>query len=268
MSTPKPIDLSLDTETLSARQLSYSDYASHYDQMCALLPVYQDNIDFLLGILPQLELPQHPRICDLGAGTGNYVAALAKKLPDASFVHVDMNASMNAHARQKYEENDVSSVRIVEEYIERVDFPEAEFDLVICINALNTASPQLPVLQKVKRWLKPDAKLFLIDFGRKQRVLDWGWYIFRTAVKSGGLGNYVKALTNNREAIRQNRLAAKDQSRGVMWTHTLSEFQDLVSQAGFDIDIATTCYRGYCDMIVGRNSLENVLKLPERDIAQ
>jgi ubiquinone/menaquinone biosynthesis C-methylase UbiE len=234
--------------------------------MCALLPVYQENIDYLLSILPQLQLPQNPKICDLGAGTGNYITALANKLPNANFVHLDMNKTMNAYARQKYLENRISSVRVIEDYIERVEFPDDEFDLVICINALNTASPQLPVLQKVKRWLKPDARLFLIDFGRKQRVLDWGWYILKSALKRGTLNAYIKALSSNREAIKQNRLAARDQSRGYMWTHTLSEFQNLVSEAGFDIDVARTCYRGYCDMIVAINSVGQVLHLPKQDI--
>lgn len=254
MSTSRPANPVQIEAASHKRQLSYDEYALHYDRLCDLLPVYQDNIGSLLDILPKLNLPDDARICDLGAGTGNYILALSDVLPDANYVHVDMNSNMNNLAKQKYELAGVRNVQMVEEFIERAEFPDEHFDLVICVNALNTASPQLPVLRKMSKWLKPNASLFLIDFGRKQRVLDWGWYIFSSAIKAGNLNSYLKALMKNREFIKQNRLAAKDQSNGVMWTHTLEEFSDLVGKAGFSIEESATCYRGYCDLVLARKS--------------
>lgn len=234
------------------RSLSYSQYAKQFDQMCELLPVYQDNIDYLIELLPEIDLPENAQICDLGAGTGNFICALAEVIPSARFTHVDMDPEMNARAESKYQGIPAANVEIIEDYIERVELPDNYFDLIICVNALNTAPPQLPVLRQMRRWLRPNGTLFLIDFGRKQRVLDWGWYIFRNTIKRHGINRYLRALVENREALRQNRLAARDQDRGVMWQHSLAEFQDLVNKAGFRIEKSGTCYRDYCDMVVAK----------------
>lgn len=236
----------------SQRQLSYAEYAKHFDQMCELLPVYQDNIDHLLELIPQLELPDNPKICDLGAGTGNYICAMSDILPNASYVHVDMDKNMNDRAMIKYKNKGLSNVEVIENYIERVELPEGEFDLVVSVNALNTTAPQLPVLRRMRKCLRPNGTLFLIDFGRKQRVLDWGWYILTNTLRKHGVARYVRAIMENREALKQNRHARKDQTNGLMWTHTLEEFSDLVTQAGFDITTAKTCYRGYCDLVVAK----------------
>jgi ubiquinone/menaquinone biosynthesis C-methylase UbiE len=213
------------------RRLSYAEYAKHFDQMCELL---------------------NPKICDLGAGTGNYICAMSDVLPNARYVHVDMDKNMNDRARMKYKEKSLSDIEIIEDYIERVEFPEGEFDLVVCVNALNTTAPQLPVLRQMRKSLGPNGTLFLIDFGRKQRVLDWGWYILTNTLRTHGMARYIKAILENREAVKQNRHARKDQKSGLMWTHTLQEFSDLVTQAGFKITTAKTCYRGYCDLVVAR----------------
>jgi ubiquinone/menaquinone biosynthesis C-methylase UbiE len=232
------------------RHLSYAEYANHFDQMCELLPVYQENIEYLVKLIPTLNLPENPTICDLGAGTGNYICALSDTLPKAKYVHVDLDTNMNSFAEQKYRTKGLIDVEIVEDYIERVEFPEGTFDLIICVNALNTAAPQLAVLRQARRWLRPNGTMFIIDFGRKQRVLDWGWYIFTNTLRNHGVLRYIKAVVENREAVKQNRHAARDQKNGLMWTHTLREFKALVTQAGFSITTAKTCYRGYCDLVV------------------
>lgn len=252
MSHPKALNRPHLDNQKDRRQLSYAEYAKHFDQMCELLPVYQDNIDYLLDLVPKLELPDNPKICDLGAGTGNYICALSDVLPNARYVHVDMDSNMNNRARKKYQERGLFNVEIVEDYIERINFPEGEFDLIVCVNALNTAPPQLPVLRRMRRCLRTDGTLFLIDFGRKQRVLDWGWYILTNTLRTHGMTKYIKAILENREALKQNRHAKKDQANGLMWTHTLKEFSALVTQAGFDIKTARTCYRGYCDLVVAK----------------
>lgn len=230
--------------------LEYGQYATQFDKMCELIPVYQENIDFLIDLLPKLSLPENANICDLGAGTGNFVCAMAEVMPSASFIHVDSDPVMNAYAREKYSRKGIQNVEVIEDYIQRARFRDREFDLIVCVNALNTAAPQLPVLRQIGRWLKTSGTLFLIDFGRKQRVLDWGWYILRNTLKRYGVSRYMRALIENREAIRQNRRASKDQANGSMWTHSMEEFQALVVEAGFRIEDSKTCYRGYCDLVV------------------
>jgi len=235
------------------RLLQYQKYAPQFDEMCELVPAYQENIGFLLELLPELDLVEDAKICDLGAGTGNFICALADKMPNAHYTHLDMDPVMNSHAALKYQQRGLARYQIIEAPIQTASFETHQFDLIICVNALNTAPPQLPVLRLIRSWLHPKGTFFLIDFGRQQRVFDWTWYMFRNTYTSHGLGRVFKALWNNREAIRQNRRAREDQKAGRMWTHTTSELCELVIEAGFKIKRSQTCYRGYCDLVVAES---------------
>lgn len=229
--------------------LKWSRYAPFYDEMCTFIPAYQENIDTLLEVLPSLNLPEQPKILDLGAGTGNYIVAVSEALPGASFTHLDVDPVMNDAARDKYTELDIDAV-VVQKYIQRADFAPSSFDLIICVNALCHAAPQVPVLRRISTWLKPKGKMFVIDFGRPVRIFDWLWYVFQNAVRNVGVVPFVKALVRNRQTVFQNRRAKKDQKQGSMWLHTPEEFRDTLERGAFDLIESRTCYRGYCDMAI------------------
>ena len=236
----------------SERLLDYNRYATQFDRMCQITPVYQDNIELLLKFLPTFNLPENATICDLGAGTGNFILAMARVLSLAKYIHLDFDEAMNNHAKAKYENAGLENVEVQQEHIQRAQFEESSLDLVVCVNALNTAAPQLPVLKLIRSWLKPTGSLFLLDFGREQRVVDWTWYIVKHLYQTEGIGEVFRSFWMNREAIRQNRRARLDQKAGRMWTHSTEEFSDLVEKAGFQVNHVQTCYRDYGDLVVAQ----------------
>jgi ubiquinone/menaquinone biosynthesis C-methylase UbiE len=197
-------------------------------------------------------MPETAKVCDLGAGTGNYILALSDTRPNASFVHVDFDEKMNESALRKYQQAAIKDVEIVTEYVQNCSFQDNEFDLIMCVNALYAISPQGEILKRARRWLKPNGRIFLIDFGRKQRTLDWTIYLFRESMKNHQAGEYVKALINSREVLKQNRKTSKGQDTGRYWLHTTSEFGDALEACGFQVDELYACYRGYADLAVCR----------------
>lgn len=237
-------------EGIAADEMNWDAYAEHYDQMCKFNPSYQENIEILLRLINEWPMPEDARVCDLGAGTGNYILALSAARPDANYVHVDFDEKMNDAAIRKYQEAGVKNIQLVTEYVQDCEFPDNEFDLIMCVNALYAISPQEEILRKARRWLKPDGRIFLIDFGRKQRTLDWTIYLFRESMKSHQAGEYVKALINSREVLKQNRKTSKGQGTGRYWLHTTSEFGDALKACGFDVDELYACYRGYADLAI------------------
>lgn len=230
--------------------MDWDAYAKNYDDLCALNPAYHDNIRVLLDHLANWKLPSDAAICDLGAGTGNYIIRMNEVMPQASYWHVDFDSRMNELARSKYEAKGLTNVSIIQEEIHNVEFPHETFDLVICINALYAFTPQDVVLKNIKSWLKPSGKLFLIDFGRKQSTLDWTFYIFREAVKSHQIGYYAKTLIEGREILKQNRRATKGQQSGRYWLHSTSEFGAALSNAGFTVQELKSVYRDYADLAI------------------
>lgn len=233
-------------------EMNWDAYAVHYDVMCDLNPSYQQNIETLLHHLNRWNLPADANICDLGAGTGNYIEALSKKLPNAHFTHIDFDKKMNDLAAQKYDLAQIKSVNIVSEFAQRVEMPQNHFDLVICVNALYAISPQKQVLHKIRTWLKDDGRFFIIDFGRKQRTLEWAIYLFRESMKRHRVGRYARALVEGREVLKQNRRSTKGQKSGRYWLHSTSEFGNTLVDCGFVVDEITPCYRGYADLAVCR----------------
>jgi len=239
-------------ENLADDEMNWDAYAEHYDVMCAFNPAYQQNIEQLERYIRKWNLPEDAKICDLGAGTGNYIVAMSRLIPNASFVHVDFDAKMNVAAQKKYADHGVQDFTIMANYAQHVDFPESQFDLVVCVNALYAICPQKQVLNKVRTWLKPEGRFFVIDFGRRQRTLDWAIYLFRESMKNHRAGDYVKALIESREVFKQNRKSLKGQQTGRYWLHSTSEFGNTLVDSGFEVDELAVCYRGYADLAVCR----------------
>ena len=239
-------------EHVATDEMNWDAYAEHYDQMCKFNPSYQENIEILLDLVRDWPLPKNAKVCDLGAGTGNYILAISKLRPDVEFHHVDFDEKMNEAASLKYAEQGVANVHLLTQYVQECEFPDESFDLILCVNALYAINPQEEVLKKVKDWLKPKGRLFLIDFGRKQRTLDWTFYLFRESMKKHKAGEYVRALINYREVFKQNRRTSKGQGTGRYWLHSTSEFGVALQRCGFRVLELYACYRGYADLAICR----------------
>ncbi len=237
-------------EEVATDEMNWDAYAEHYDQMCKFNPSYQENIEILLRLVDDWPMPDNAKVCDLGAGTGNYILALSEIRPNVEFFHVDFDEKMNEAALRKYQAGGVDNVHLVTEYVQECEFPDESFDLIMCVNALYAISPQDEILRKAKRWLKPNGRFFLIDFGRKQRTLDWTIYLFRESMKNHQAGEYVRALINSREVLKQNRRTSKGQGTGRYWLHTTSEFGDALESCGLRVEELYACYRGYADLAI------------------
>jgi ubiquinone/menaquinone biosynthesis C-methylase UbiE len=229
--------------------IPWSDYATQYDLMTEMIPVYQENIERLRKLIRERGLSGPVRVCDLGAGTGNYISGIADLLPEAQFTHVDFDPQMSAIAKAKYDAAGVQ-VNMVQDYMQRVDFEPGSFDLVLCINALYAAAPQAVVLQRIRRWLVPDGLFFCIDFGRRQKPLDWTWYIIKNAIRERRIRKLIGFVANSRHVIKSARRGSAYQEQGGYWMHSTEEFGQMMARAGFKVDTLDACYRGYADYAV------------------
>lgn len=232
--------------------IDWDAYATQYDLMAKYNPSYHENIEILRGGLDEWGISDQAQICDLGAGTGNYISALFRSRPQGSFTHVDFDSVMNEIAREKYRNVGLTDVSIHENYLQRADFPDESFDLIICVNALYAMSPREAILGKIRKWLKPDGVFFVIDFGRRFRMIDWGWYFISSMIKNHGVVECARFLISCAEIYRQNSRGSKNQQEGAYWLHSTNEFGKALSDAGFVVEDLRPCYRDYCDLAVCR----------------
>ncbi len=81
------------------------DFAAAADSYDAAATVQRVAADRLAARIAALPLPKNPRILDIGAGTGLLARALARHLPDASFIVTDIAPPMIAQARRRMPPN-------------------------------------------------------------------------------------------------------------------------------------------------------------------
>ena len=234
-------------------EINWSAYASQYDLMCHHNSYYDENIDELLRYLDSINFDGKSRIADIGAGTGNFICELAKKYPQASFTHIDANREMNKIALRKYETLKLQNIQVIEEEVQRLDFQDYKFDLVLCINALYAMSPQQLVLSKIRSWVAPTGFLYVLDLGRKMDSTDWGLHFLRKAARERQLLTYLTdTFVRGREVFKQNKMTTVAQDSGRYWTHETKDFGTTLEDSGFKVDVLKTCYRGYADLAICR----------------
>lgn len=230
--------------------VSWHEYAEAYDTMCSANPAYQDNLRRFRNWLDQLQLESDATVCDVGAGTGNYVLEIVRRFPTARVVHLDSDPAMNREASKKYRKNGARNVAFHTQDALSAQVEPSSFNIIICVNALYTFADAKTALEECYSWLKPGGQMFLIDLGRPMKVWSWSRYILGSNLRTHGLRATVTAFLRGRKAIGQNRLIRNQQELGNYWLHSTDAFKTALLAAGFKISTIEHCYRGVCDLAI------------------
>ncbi|HKW87326.1 MAG TPA: class I SAM-dependent methyltransferase [Candidatus Acidoferrales bacterium] len=116
------------------------------------------------------------RALDVGTGPGQIVLKLATRLPGWQFVAVDHSPNMIRQARETL----AAAARTAPDLSRRVEFsvangnrlnfPGATFDLVMCNSVLHHLADPQRLLAEVARLAKPGAAILLRDLRRPSRL--------------------------------------------------------------------------------------------------
>lgn len=107
-------------------------------------------------------------ILDVACGTGELERLLAANNPHQQIVGVDLSEQMLAQARQKLQA--FPHINFQQATVRSLPFPDHSFDVVISANSFHYFDDPLGALQEMRRVLKPDGKLVLLDWCRD------GWF--------------------------------------------------------------------------------------------
>lgn len=101
------------------------------------------------------------RLLDAGCGAGHTALAFASHV--AEVVAIDLTAAMLAQGRRLADERGLHNVTFTCGDVERLDAPEASFDLVTSPYSAHHYQHPLQALREIRRVLKPGGTLLLAD---------------------------------------------------------------------------------------------------------
>jgi len=121
--------------------------------------------DFAKELLRRLNLRGDETILDIGCGDGKITLEIAKLVPNGKTVGIDNSQEMLGFARTKFPSSLYPNLEFKLMDARKIDFDE-KFDLVVSNSALHWLTDHRPVLQGIRKCLKPGGKALLHMAGK------------------------------------------------------------------------------------------------------
>lgn len=203
----------------------FNEISSEYDDLITrTVPRYGEMFWAMLYYLPDSFEPEW--IVELGCGTGNLTALLARRWPKSTITVVDVSTEMLQKTTEKLSAH---SLIPVESYFEEVSFEPGQFDLVISSIAMHhVPDPQKePLIRRIGEWLAPGGFFVLGDQvrGANQRL-------YQADV------TYYEAYAREHGALEDDILAWREHRESVDHYATVAELMAWMRAAGLvDVDL-------------------------------
>ncbi len=163
----------MNSDRLSKKEKFFDRWAPNYD--CLLTTVFYQAIHKRL--LEYVELPEQPKVLDIGCGTGRLLNRLATNYLTLQGNGIDLSREM-IHQAQQCNQHGVR-LTYTQGNVESLPFAEEQFDAVFStISFLHYLNPE-QVMLEIKRVLRSSGCFYLVD----------------TAVRDDISGDYIPFFT-------------------------------------------------------------------------
>lgn len=120
-------------------------------------------------LISKLSLKGNERVLDIGCGDGKVTAEIAKQLPNGSVLGIDKSQEMIHFTRKNFPIKRFPNLVFEVKDAKNLSF-NGEFDVVFSNATLHWVIDHLPVLEGIKKSLKPSGKVLLQMGGRGNAV--------------------------------------------------------------------------------------------------
>lgn len=121
----------------------------------------EENTDLAIKKLP---IDEASVVADIGAGSGFYTFRIAKRVPKGKVYAVEIQDSAIKYLKEKSGELGFDNVITIKGSEKSPQLPENSIDLAIMVDVYHELLYPHEVLQEIKKSLKPDGKLLLIEY--------------------------------------------------------------------------------------------------------
>jgi ubiquinone/menaquinone biosynthesis C-methylase UbiE len=110
--------------------------------------------------LKRLPLTPRDRVLDVGCGTGELLARIAARYPDAKLSGLDPVPEMLAVAREKVSEK----VELRVGWADRLPWPDNTFDMIVSCNMFHYIVHPVAAVREMERVVRPGGKVVITDW--------------------------------------------------------------------------------------------------------
>lgn len=128
--------------------------------------------DLVGHLLERLRGSPGSRMLSLGSGPGGVELEIARHVPDAVTLCLDINPDLLRLGRERAEAEGLA-VEFAEADLNTVDLPAAAFDVVFCHAALHHVIELERLMQEIGRTLRPGGVLLTVDVVTRNGYLMW-----------------------------------------------------------------------------------------------
>lgn len=204
-------------------------YAKTYDKATLSFSAYSELITLLKEAI---NLQESDSLLDLGCGTGNLEKELVKNDLNFRIEALDISKNMLDYAKKKINDHRVTFKLF--DLNNRLDYKDNSFDKAVMVHSLYTLNNPIETLKEVKRVLKPNGLLIIVNpfkDANMQLMMDY------EKKKSGVLKFYWK-LFLVLPAFIINKIIALRARNSQYHFYTEDEYSELLSKSGYNqIDV-------------------------------
>jgi precorrin-6B methylase 2 len=120
-------------------------------------------------LLQNMDIKPTDTIADIGAGAGYHVFKMAKLASKGGIYAVDIQDEMLAELKRRKTKFKVRNVEVVRGSEKSVELPEDSVDKVLLVDVYHEFSFPDQMMASIRKALKPDGKVFLIEYRGEDR---------------------------------------------------------------------------------------------------
>lgn len=129
-----------------------------------------------------LDAPRNGRVIDVACGTGDLAFAVAAARTDLCVTGVDASSEMLRRAEERRQRLGAHNVNLVAGDLGRLGLPDASADVVTAGYAIRNAPSWEGAVGELARVLRPDGRLYTLDFFLPEHRLWRGLYLWYLGV--------------------------------------------------------------------------------------
>ncbi|WP_222852102.1 class I SAM-dependent methyltransferase [Olivibacter sp. SDN3] len=121
----------------------------------------EENTDLAISNLP---ITKNSVVADIGAGSGYYTFRIADKVPTGTVYAVEIQDNAVAYLKERSKKLNLNHVNVVKGDEKSPNLPDNTIDIAIMVDVYHELLYPHEMLQAIRRSLKPNGKLLLIEY--------------------------------------------------------------------------------------------------------